>query len=228
MVVSVKTCPACVLFLSLTASASRKLADSDSESASPTRLRQEQSGVVPRRWTSPQADELFDLEQIDHDRESNQVLTQSSWAFGSGHFTFPSDGPSSRSNGFSAVFKAQSKRHRKQLRGKIQTWFTLFSPRVVEFEFAVHIRSRAWLSPTVGMAIRSLNIIPYDSPIFGACWRGDLSLVKALIESGAASINDMAPSGFSPLEVCTGSLGRLCPVLNDDACMRRHWMDCDC
>jgi hypothetical protein len=161
---------------------------------------------ISQQHPSTHIDDLIDIEQIKQDRISNQILEQHSWAVGKDYYLdylpFSRGNTSFPSAGVSAGFGVKSQRHRKHLRGKVQAWFTLFIPKVVEFKFALHIRSNAWSSPTVGIAVRSLNVRPYDSPIFWACRECDLERVKLLLESGAASSNDVSPWGQTLLQVC--------------------------
>ncbi|KAH6847591.1 hypothetical protein B0I37DRAFT_147839 [Chaetomium sp. MPI-CAGE-AT-0009] len=120
-------------------------------------------------------------------------MAQHSWTYrwtDNGFHPPPVLGPS-RLGRIAAVAEFQSRAYRKKLRATIRVWSRLFGSRIVEFEFAIHIRSKAWLSPTLELAVRSINIRPWGSEIFSACQTFDIARVKNLFESGKASINDV-------------------------------------
>jgi hypothetical protein len=130
------------------------------------------------------------MERIERARYHHQVVAEHSWSFSAGDT--PSTLPSGLVawHGTSARVKLQRKRHEKTLRAKVRAWVTLFGPKVVEFEFAVRLRSMAWLSPLVQCRVVAANVRSQFSPIFQACKYGDLKRIKLLLESGEASIND--------------------------------------
>ena len=53
----------------------------------------------------------------------------------------------------------------------------------------------------LGGCLRIVNIVPFDSKIVNACWRGDLAMVRQLLESGHATPDDVTPDGNSVLYV---------------------------
>jgi hypothetical protein len=138
---------------------------------------------------------LFDMQIIKQNVNTNRVMAQHSWTYrwnDNGRHPAPTPEGSSRLGSVAAVAEFESRAYRKKLRAKVRVWFGLFGPRVAEFEFAVHVRSKAWLSPTVEVAVRSINIRPWLSRIFQDCEASNLINVKGLIETGAASINDVS------------------------------------
>lgn len=159
----------------------------------------------------PQHNGCNDLSNVERmareNRMSNQIAGRHVWTYGSGADNcFPlapqtSSDDQTQSSGLSAVAELQSKRYRKKLRAKVRVWFNVFGPRVAEFELAIHIRSKAWLSPSLAGTVRCINIRPRDSPIFDACTEGDLDEIRSLIECGAANINDVTEAGIGLLVV---------------------------
>ncbi|KAK3292913.1 uncharacterized protein B0H64DRAFT_203125 [Chaetomium fimeti] len=125
-------------------------------------------GSVPYHYPPRQGglgNHQFDIERITQDNNTNRVVAQHSWTY---RWTddYSRSPPVSGSEGsprirsVAAAAEFESKAYRKKLRARVRVWFGLFGPRVAEFEFAVHIRSKAWLSPTVEVAVRSVNIRP--------------------------------------------------------------------
>jgi hypothetical protein len=113
--------------------------------------------------------DLLDMESITQNKRTNQIVAQHSWTYGRanrGLCSSTSPNGSSTLGGVDAIAEFQSKAFRKKLRARARVWFTLFGPRVAEFEFAIHIRSKAWLSPTLEIAVRLINIRPLSSAIF--------------------------------------------------------------
>ena len=137
--------------------------------------------------------------------ETNQVLMQHSWTYrwaSNGTRPLPISEGASRFGRIAAIAKFESRAYRKKLRARFRIWFGLFGSKVVEFEFALHIRFKAWLSPTLKVALRLVNTRPWYSDVFAACETSDLTRIKSLFEGGAASINDVPdPDQISILDV---------------------------
>lgn len=62
----------------------------------------------------------------------------------------------------------------------------------------------------LNIRVRSLNTIPYDSPIFVCTQEGDQEGIMKLLQSGAASLYDVDPYGLGLLYVSTCSLYFTC------------------
>jgi hypothetical protein len=76
-----------------------------------------------------------------------------------------------------------------------------------------HFFPRKWL-PLVGFQLRTIKIsgnwqyffspirvVPIESPIFKACWKGDIPEMRRLISQGQASVHDTTPAGRTLLHV---------------------------
>lgn len=76
-----------------------------------------------------------------------------------------------------------------------------------------HFFPRRWL-PLPGFHLRIIEmcgnwqyvfsptrIVPIESPIFRACWKGDLAQMRLLISQGQASVHDTSPAGRTLLHV---------------------------
>jgi hypothetical protein len=58
--------------------------------------------------------------------------------------------------------------------------------------------SPSWLSEYVFSPIRTVSL---ESPIFKACYKGDIPEMKRLISQGQASVHDTTPAGRTLLHV---------------------------
>lgn len=170
------------------------------------------------RSSSSASDQNFDG---DHDYVDDLVnlydsglkpLHASSWNFGS------KSSVENERRWQAGSVSLKSNKHHRDLRVSLRTKFYFLNERLFSFEMGIRQFTRAWASiATTDCRISVANVRPVGSLIFELCKKSDFEGVKAMLDEGRASINDVDDNRhYSLLDVRHSS--QVCVFTNEKAC----------